>query len=453
VFAELAYPLEGRPGTLALTPPMKGDTAYSVATIGFVLYHQGLAVNDFRYLAQEETVDLDWEDPWYSRFQNKNLWRQYNTPVNAFLYIEHFEVRVEIIVRPFDLQQWTDLGLADRHTIPVEMQTGLKQQVADFLAEHIELTVDAKSVTPALDRIHFLRRTLRTSAVVHPPEELDVVAATLGAIYTVPRSGLPQTASLAWDIYSPKMPRVRAAATDEAGPMPYYLQPDDRILQWRNFLKNPTLPELVELEPPPEARTVAVPLASLGCAILLLLVGLWARRERTKKRAAAVMAVVLVAGTVLLWSHVRVVVPVPLLGPPRVENEEAQEVLSGLLKNIYRAFDFREENVIYDTLARSASGDLLTRVYLETRRSLELQSQGGARVKVKKVDMEKVDSRPLGDGAGFAARATWTVTGTVGHWGHIHRRTNRYDAQFTVRVTDGAWRITGLELLLEQRVG
>ena len=36
------------------------------ATIGFVCYHEGVPVNDFRYLSEEVTLDLDWDDPWFS---------------------------------------------------------------------------------------------------------------------------------------------------------------------------------------------------------------------------------------------------------------------------------------------------------------------------------------------------------------------------------------------------
>jgi len=457
VFAELVYPLRKPPATLGLRPPLAKDRRRSAASIGFVLYHGGLAVNDFRYLALEESVDLDWEDPWYSRFRNRNLWRQYNTPINAFLYIEHFEVRVEIIVRPFDLQQWTDLGIGAGRTIPVDAQAGLKERVASFLAEHIRLTVDEKPVTPALDRIHFLRRTLRTSTVIEPPEELDVLSATVGAIYLVPRSTLPQTAALAWELFSPKMPRVRAAATDEAGAMQQYLEPDDAVLEWKNFLKNPTVPELVELESVPDALSIDVPLASAACAVILLVVGASARRQRPRRLSAVVapvvLAVVLAAGTVLLWPYARVNVSVPFTGTPELADDDARVVLSGLLKNIYRAFDYHDESVIYDTLARSTAGDLLARVYLDTRKSLELQSQGGARVRVKRVEIEKVVSTPLDDAIGFSARCSWKVSGTVGHWGHVHTRTNGYDARFTVQVTDGEWKITELEVLLEERVG
>ena len=108
--------------------------------------------------------------------------------------------------------------------------------------------------------------------------------------------------------------------------------------------------------------------------------------------------------------------------------------------------------MIYDGLARSIAGDLLTQAYLEMQRSLELRNQGGARVKVN--DVEVIHCRPerLRDGVGFVAECRWTVTGSVGHWGHIHRRRNQYDARLTIRAMDGGWKITEMELRSEERL-
>ena len=120
----LRFPLQGQPDSLTLNPPQRDGRA--TASIGFVCYHQGLPVNDFRYLSAEATVDLDWDDPWYSKFRHPNLRRQFDAPLSAFLYVEPYEVRKEIIVRPADLQQWVDLQLPANGVIPVSVQDTLK---------------------------------------------------------------------------------------------------------------------------------------------------------------------------------------------------------------------------------------------------------------------------------------------------------------------------------------
>ncbi|MGI9590245.1 MAG: hypothetical protein ACR2P8_02665, partial [Myxococcota bacterium] len=135
----------------------------------------------------------------------------------------------------------------------------------------------------------------------------------------------------------------------------------------------------------------------------------------------------------------------------RLSDERAASVVSGLLHNVYRALDFRGEEAVYDALARSVEGDLLQQIYLETRRSMELASQGGARARVKAVELEELEAQSAGGGA-FSARTTWNVTGSVGHWGHVHERRNRYRADLEVTPLDGRWKITALEILEESRL-
>ncbi len=446
VFAVLEYALPERPKSLELSFS-GGPDGVSKASVGFVLYHLGVAVNDFRYLGPQVILDLDWEDPWYSRFRSRSLRRRYDAPLNAFLYVEPYEVRSEIIARPLDLQQWIDLGLEGRRTIPVDMQAELKRKVAEFLAAHSPVTIDGEPVRPSLDRIHFLRRTLRSSAVIDPPEELDVHSAMLGAIYVFPTDGLPQEVTLTWDLFAPRIQRVPATASDEAGPLPYLLQPDDRVLRWQNFLKRPTLPTLVEVERPP--RLPLRVLAAFGwlCGAAFALVVAWqalaALRGGRPSRRGVGAALVLLGAAALGLAGAR---------SAAVDDERATEILTALLHNVYRAFDFRDESVSYDVLERSVAGDLLPRIYLEMRRGLELASQGGARVKVKEIELVNVAAETLDGGPGFLARCTWNVKGSVGHWGHVHQRTNRYQAELTVQPLAGHWKITELDLLHEERI-
>ena len=96
VHARLEYPLPHEPPTLTISAPA-GETP---ASVGFVVYDRGIAVNDFRYLGRQYTLLLDWEDPWYTRFQSRNLRRRYFAPMSGFVYVEPYEVRKEIVVRP-----------------------------------------------------------------------------------------------------------------------------------------------------------------------------------------------------------------------------------------------------------------------------------------------------------------------------------------------------------------
>jgi hypothetical protein len=444
LYIVLEYEFSGQPQTLTFRPPTAGG-AYPAATIGFITYHLDLPVMDFRYLGSDEVLDLDWQDPWFSKFRNRNLRRQYDAPMNVFLYVEPYEVRVEIIARPIDVQNWVDLELDARGTIPVAIQEEIKQRVADFFAEQLDLTVAGEPVQPALDRVNFLERTLRTSTVISPPRELDAASATLGVIFLHSTSGYPEEAAVTWGLFTPRIQRIPAAATDEAGPLRFFLQPDDNILWWKNFLKDPTMPTLVEIAPPPSTlQRLLVWGGWLAVAVLTVLTlrgALRAARGSAPWAGAAVPAALLLVVAAGAFAANRTA---------RMSDERAEEIVGALLTNIYRAFDFRDEDIIYDTLDRSLAGDMLTETYLSTRRSLELASQGGARAKVKEIEMVEVDAST--EGTGFVARSTWNVAASVGHWGHIHQRRNRYVADLMVAPVDGVWKVTGLELLEEEQL-
>jgi len=127
-------------------------------------------------------------------------------------------------------------------------------------------------------------------------------------------------------------------------------------------------------------------------------------------------------------------------------------VADGLLTGVYRSFDLRDEEAIYDRLAISVTGERLTELYLQSRRALELQNRGGARARVDQVEVHEVRSvRRDGDG-GFRVEATWTVSGSVNHFGHVHYRQNRYDAALHLVAVDGAWKLRDIEILDERRV-
>jgi len=443
--ATASYPLSGKPDTLVFSPPGTSPRATGpIANIGFVVYHEGIPVNDFRYLAPDMTLGLDWDDPWYSRFTLRALRRQFYAPLSAYLYIEPHEVRKEIVFRPRDLQRWTDLGLAGKDSILVAEQEEIKRRVVAFLDRHNQVTIDGRPVEGRLDRVHFIYRTLRTTGVIDPPRDLRLTEALMGVIVYYPVDSLPETVSMVWDLFSDGIRQIPSAATDEAGPLPYILTPEDSVLTWHNVLTNPTRAIMIdELLAPRPLRLPFFLIMAAGLGLLAwTTLAYWSRRGWSPRR----MATVGVVGGILLLGGAGAAFRQP------VGSGDAGPILGTLLTNMYRAFDYREEDRIYDTLARSAEGDLLTDVYLEMRRSLELANQGGARAKVTDVEMLEADLTPLDDGPGFTSQAKWNVSGSVGHWGHTHIRTNQYEARFTVRDVDGAWKITRMDVLQEERL-
>jgi hypothetical protein len=440
--ATIVYALPEPPTAVTLYGPALGPAP----SVGFVAYHGSIAVNDFRYLTSAQTLNLDWNDPWYSSFDSRALRRTYFAPMSGFLYIEPFEVRKEIIVRPIDLQGWVDLGLEGRQTIPPDLQPELMRRAAEFLKGRQKVTIDDEAIVPELSRINFLERSLRTSRVIDPPEELDVHSATLGVIFSYPTTGLPQNVKMDWDLFNERIQIVPGASVDQAGSLPTFLEPDYAVLEWQNFLKNPELPTLVDVRRPPNgaerflgwARWALLPLGLFAAAVFAV-----RARRGVMRPFPAVLA-----GTALAFAGVLAFVAG---GAAAFSNERAGQVVEGVLHNIYRAFDYRQEEQVYDILGRSVEGDLLEEIYLETRRGLELANQGGARARVKAIELTDI-AASSGENGAVIARTTWNVFGSVGHWGHIHSRSNRYEAELEISPSEGVWKLSRMEILDEQRL-
>ena len=153
--------------------------------------------------------------------------------------------------------------------------------------------------------------------------------------------------------------------------------------------------------------------------------------------------------------------PIPLPNPfwqrhPPPPTEEAKGIFLSLHRNVYRAFDYTSESEIYDTLARSIDGLLLQWIYNEIYQSLILREEGGAVCRISSVkteDLQLLNTLTTEkESAAFSVRCTWRVRGVVHHWGHMHARTNRYRADFTMAPRAGSWKIIDMDILHQTRV-
>jgi hypothetical protein len=435
IAAVLSYTLEDEPAQLIFSPPRSSP----MPNVGFVVYHNTVAVNDFRFLGQPVVLNLDWQDPWYTAFEQRTMRRSYFAPMSGFLYVEPFEVRKEIIVRPRDMQHWVDLGLAGADVIAADQRGAILEKISNFLMQRQPVTINGEPAAPILDRANFLSRTLKSSMVIEPGIDINLDSAVVGVIFVYPVPSLPDKATMTWDMFDERTVMVPAAAVDEAGPFKTFLEPDYAVLEWQNFLLNPTVPGLIDLAAPPSAMAQWLYTArwwALGW--VLVSVVLWGRNKSNVTVAAALSGLLILGLSFVLGKP---------LAPPSAATEK---VVIDLLRNVYQAFDYREESAIYDTLERSVEGDLLTEIYLETRRSLELANQGGARAKVKSVELQEIEIQP--DTDGFRADVTWNVIGSVGHWGHVHTRSNQYQAELSIKALDKRWKLTGMKVLQEQRL-
>jgi hypothetical protein len=226
------------------------------------------------------------------------------------------------------------------------------------------------------------------------------------------------------------------------------------MLVWTNHFKRPPFPPVAEIE----AREWAeIRLPALSIVLWLGALGLLATALRgaglVRRLGRGALAAVCVAGGFVALPFGTVGVPRPNLAAAEMTDEQSAALIGQLLTNVYRAFDFHGERQVYDRLAMTVDGALLEQVYLDQRRSLRIARAGGAVARVKSVNVESATPTLVpGTAADFTVRTRWIIVGTVGHWGHVHQRSNLYEADLTISAANGAWKITDFEVLEQERL-
>jgi len=453
-YVEIEYPLKHKPETLVINPPLD-EKGYTNASIGFVVYHKSIPVIDFRFLAPGAELKLNWKDPWYSKFDNPNLKRHHSSSLMSFLYIEPFEVRHEILVRLKDMENWLDAGFNDNDMLGPDQKKIIETELTEFFLGHNIVDIDGKIVKPIIDRVQFVKPNLTGIQVLEESEEVEYLSAIVGIILAYPVAGMPQQVTVDWDMFSDKIQSIPANMIDPAGPFPYYLSPDDNVLTWNNYLKNFSMPEISELNVQDSMRNINIPVGTAVSLIFFIAIA-WQIRVRNNKgeksKLPYILLVITLVASIALYPFFRISMTEHLPTTMVLNKDQSTFILQNLLKNVYRSFDFKDEEDVYDKLALSLDGDLLSDIYLQTRKGMEIEKQGGARARVKDVEIIEATSESLPDELGLIFHSVWNVSGTVEHWGHKHNRVNQYEAKIIVKPVDGSWKITNIDLIEEKRV-
>ncbi len=444
LYAEIEYPFAERPETLTIVPPLD-DEGVALVNTGFIAYHQAVPIIDFRYLSAPATVTLDWNDPWYSRFENPSLKRHHKSALMSFLYVEPNEVRHEVLARVRDLEEWMDLGLRSADSIEPDEWDGLMARVGAFLLTKNPVVIDGKPAEPTLARANFVTVGLRGIQVVEEPQRLDVSTAILGVILTYATDGMPNEVTVDWELFTDQIQRVPASTIDPAGPFRSFADPDDRIIAWQNHLIDYRAPT-VEAVPLGPGQHLRLPVPALALVLLSIGAGGLAVKPRLLSRKAWIGAAVAgFLGAGLLSSVAVYEIQNPFAGPP--DDEAAAKIVAQLASNLHNALQLREESKLQDAIALNVAPQKLDEVLPEARRALAIKIQGGGAARVDSVDDVVVRDIESLDGGGFRALTEWRADASAGHWGHLHQRRMRFSALMEMRPVDSAWKLTGLTVM------
>ncbi len=446
IYAELVYGFEGtRPAVIEISPPMD-EAGFPRATIGMAVFDRDVPVTNFRYLSAPARLTMDWNDPWYSRFDNPNLRRHHRSGVTTYLYVEPRELRHETLIRVRDIDPWIGLDLTPGQRLSAEEQDRIKEQGAQFLAGRNPLAIDGMAATPASYRAELL--TLDTSGlqIVEDKVALSADAAFLGVILSFPHRDLPETATVQWDMFNERITNVPATASDPAGPFLSGATPDAPEIVWNNHLLTYEAPVVAPV-PVGASGRVGVPILSVLAGIIAVAAVVAAIRRRGMLRyVGAGLAAAGIAGAVALVNVANVNVRNPFEGVP--EPDEAVLAFDGLLGSINIA-----QLEVGPEARQGALEPLVTRAAMdqvapELERALAVRVPGGGLARVNSVGGLVIeDMAALPQGFGFSGLAAWTADASAGHWGHGHRRIVEYRALIEVVEEAGHWKLDGITVL------
>ena len=248
LYAEIVYPLKGRPDRLTFVPPLNADGVGRV-TMGFIAYHNEVPLTDFRYLGRPEAIDLDWDDPWFSRFENKNLVRHHKYPIMLFLYAEPRRIRFEAIMRMNDLEQMLEFtrdaaqgGEATRDLLQAKMEALLRTDQP--------MTVDGQKRSPDMVRIEYLRAGLLGIQRVEADADVNDPSLLIGIVAEYYVETLPDRTEFEWLYFNPQFDQIPVAVSDPVGPLFSLIDRDTGVMTWQNFLKEYREPEVTPVEVP-----------------------------------------------------------------------------------------------------------------------------------------------------------------------------------------------------------
>ncbi len=433
-----------------------------------------------------ETVRFDWTNPplskdaseqerehWAKQQQEETLGITSYSSVYTFLYIEQHEVRHEILIPLLTLEQSLPLPRAEKDFLTVPEQDAVRPLIEAFFTSSNPVEVDGIRVVPAVERCDFYGVNFRDFAQVTDRKPVAMSSARVGIILSYPVASSPRKLTLTWDRFHKSLWAVNMIvfAGDRASRKTLSRIGANNIFEWASPDDSPATQDFVlapivaRLPPIPTIRVPALSLIAVALSVAALI-----RTLRGKLRATTLWTVLLLwcaaAGS---WVCDVGTFTTRWGSPPPISDDDARRVVTQLLSSAYEAFRYRGENEVYDALAVSTSGEVLEDLYLQIQQSLRMAEQGGAVARVKQIDVieavlqtPSITGNPQHSEFAFTCHCRWNLSGTVEHWGHIHQRTNQFQASLLVEpvpepLRDAAltvqhWKLTRIDVTDSQRL-
>jgi hypothetical protein len=398
IYAEIVYPFSGQPQELTFTPPLDED-GLARATIGFVAYHRSVPIVDFRYISRAERLELNWQDPWYTKFENNNLSRHHKYPLMLFLYVEPRLVRLESLMRVGDLAEMTGFETNEEDT-RADMHARLREQVKAYFSSGSGLTIDDTKVHPDDIVISYFTVGLFGLKQVEDPVSVDDASLLVGVSQRYYVDALPQEVSSTWNYFNPQVSRIPYVETDPAGPLPGFVDVEDPVFSWKNVLKTY------------QEHTLQPVKVTTGWHVDLPVIG---------------------------YTTLYSALP---------DQEQAQDIIAGMLENIRIAYLEKNPPKLSVALEQLTAGEDTRALAAELSKLFAPAMRRGGQGAVAEFDDIKIENiRELDNQDGFSATLTGEVLAKAMHWGHTDRLPLQFQMLVDLVEEGDQWRLADLTVI------
>ncbi|MBE9564034.1 MAG: hypothetical protein IMF17_02235 [Proteobacteria bacterium] len=398
IYAEIIYPFDKKPEQLQISPPLDKDGSAQV-TLGFVTFHQSVPVNDFRYLGLPATLNLNWQDPWYTKFENSNLTRHHKYPLMLYLYAEPRQVKLEALMRISDIAEMTGFDVVNKDE-KSDRRKRLHDHINAYFLSENPLTIDAKQQKPDVVKISYFTIDLTGLKFVENPSEIDDASLLVGVSRQYYVDALPQHIESQWPYFNKTNARIPIIATDPAGPLPGFVVQDDPVFSWNNHLKQYQEPVMNPVE------------INTGWRITLPYFGQWKLLNQLP------------------------------------DEQQTQMIVSNVFENIRVAFIEKKPGQLSSALSKLVAPDQVDPLTRELSKLFAPAIKRGGTGSVKTFgELQIKEVRGLEDPDGFSTTLSGSAIIHAMHWGHTDQLKLDFELLLDLVEAGEQWQLSELTIV------
>ncbi|BBL99984.1 hypothetical protein [Microbulbifer sp. GL-2] len=440
------YPIKGV-SHLKILPPLDNDGAAAV-TIGFTSRHGKTPISGFHYLSQPESLNIDWKDPWNTRFENQGINRKNRYPLKSFLYVEPRQIRHEILLRPRDLLLWTKQSFNAWQPLTTERRNYIRRIALDYLKNKNPTTIDNETSLPISTETVFLRANNVGYTQIAEDESIEIGSLLIGYREKFHVKELPQSINIDWKIFTDTINSVPTLIQDPAGPFPTHVVPDFPDIQWHNYLYDYRAPssDAVPIENPSAVMPIAVLFAF--CVSVLLILTLRTRKVEAKNKHPILFygIVLICAGAIYYALPGELRVPLP----GTINKKELREITETLLIRLAAAYEEPQTETLKIQLTNLVNGDNfesttanLSQIYQPLTTSGSL----GSLKSINNLKIEHVDQLYINGSTAFSITSKWQAIVEDQSWGHMEQKPREIRAKIEIIQSDNYWKVSAFTSL------